>query len=210
MPQSIGSVLLSAVTLGFIPVPWRAMCFVAFGTLLGLGLAVGKVSRVASYLSDEPEGCVNCHVMRPQYASWQRSSHANVATCNDCHVPHQTPLHAYAFKARDGLYHSTIFTLGLEPQVIQMSAAAIPVVESNCRRCHEQTIEEVSTHSYQPGDRRCWDCHRDVPHGSVRSLSSAARVMAPELPSVLKPQTPRIGGRRPRPQHSRPGKGEKL
>lgn len=200
MLQRAGLGLYNLLVLRFIPSPWRMMCFVALGVFAGLALTVGKVSRATSYLSDDPEGCVNCHVMRSAYASWQRSSHAKVTTCNDCHVPHQSVAQAYAFKARDGLYHSTIFTLGLEPQVIELSSGAIPVVEDNCRRCHEQTIEEVGAHAHELGDLRCWDCHREVPHGRVRSLSSAAQVMTPELPSVLEPQLPRIGGRRPRPK----------
>ncbi len=200
MLRRAGYGLYRLMTLDFMPAPWRIMCFLALGVLAGLGLAVGKVSRATSYLSDDPEGCVNCHVMQPQYASWQRSSHAGVATCNDCHVPHETVFDAYAFKARDGIYHSTIFTLGLEPQVIEMSSAAIPVVESNCRRCHAQTIEDVSVHAHESGERRCWDCHREVPHGRVRSLSSVPRVVMPELPSVLEPQVPTIGGRKPRPE----------
>jgi cytochrome c nitrite reductase small subunit len=167
-------------------------------------MAVGKVSRVTSYLSDDPEACVNCHVMRPQYASWQHSSHAS-ATCNDCHVPHDTILNAYAFKARDGLYHSVIFTLRLEPQVIRMSRGAVPVVEGNCRRCHGRVIEEVSLRRRQPGDHRCWDCHREVPHGRVRSLSAAPRVMSPQLPPALQPQVPSIGGRKPRPPQAQQG-----
>lgn len=185
-------------TLQFLSKPWRIACFAALGVLAGLALTVGKVSRATSYLSDAPETCVNCHVMRPHYASWQRSSHANVATCNDCHVPHQTPFHAYAFKARDGLYHSAIFTARLEPQVIRLSSGAIPVVEENCRRCHERTIGEVSICTHERGDLRCWDCHREVPHGRARSLSATPRVIVPELPSVLESHAPRIGGREPR------------
>ena len=190
--------LYSLAALQFLPKGWRIVCFAALGVLAGLALTVGKVSRATSYLSDSPETCINCHVMQPSYASWQRSSHAGVATCNDCHVPHQTLFQAYAFKARDGLYHSAVFTARLEPQVIRLSSGAIPVVEQNCRRCHERTISEVSLCEYQEGDLRCWDCHRDVPHGHVRSLSATPRVIEPQLPSVLKRQTPLIGGRQPR------------
>ena len=185
-------------TLQFLPSGWRLVCFMGFGIVAGLGLALGKVSRATSYLSDAPEGCVNCHVMRPQYASWQHSSHARVATCNDCHVPHDNPVHTYAFKARDGLYHSAIFTLRWEPQVIRMSQAAIPVVEQNCRRCHEATLSEVAAHAVGGDDRRCWDCHREVPHGFARSLSATPNIMSPDLPGVLDQREPEIGGRTPR------------
>jgi cytochrome c nitrite reductase small subunit len=176
----------------------RIACITALGILTGLSLVVGWISRATSYLSDAPEACVNCHVMRPQYASWQHSSHFEVATCNDCHVPHQTLFHSYAFKARDGLYHSAVFTFRREPQVIRTSSAAIPVVEANCRRCHGELVESVALMEHQRGDNRCWDCHREVPHGQARSLSASPRVMNPKLPSVLLPQTPRIGGRKPR------------
>ena len=188
------------ISLRFLPTAWLIPCCATLGVLAGLALAVGKVSRVTSYLTDSPEACVNCHVMRPQYASWQHSSHVHVATCNDCHVPHETVLHAYAFKARDGIYHSAVFTLGLEPQVIRISSAAIPVVEDNCRRCHAQTVADVSVDSHEPGDHRCWNCHREVPHGRVRSLSATPGVMSPELTPVLRPQVPQIGGRKPQPE----------
>lgn len=199
MPPRVSSLFHGLIRLRFIPAAWLIPCCAVLGVLAGLGLAVGRVSRATSYLSDDPEACVNCHVMRPQYASWRHSSHSRVATCNDCHVPHETVFHTYAFKARDGLYHAGVFTLRWEAQVIRISSAAIPVVENNCRRCHRQTIEEVSARTHRDADKRCWDCHRELPHGRVRSLSSAAGALSPELPSVLGPQGPQIGGRQPRP-----------
>lgn len=187
-------------TLAFVPPAWRLPVFAMLGVAAGMGLAVGNVSRATSYLSDAPEACANCHVMTTQYLTWQRSSHAVVATCNDCHVPHTNIAAAYAFKARDGIYHSGIFTLRLEPQVIAMSSAAIPVVEANCRRCHGPLISETHLTEWQPGDKRCWDCHREVPHGRNRSLSATSRIMAPMLPSPGDiGGSPRIGGRTARP-----------
>jgi len=200
MLRRIPAILCSLVSLRFIRSPLWIYCFIMLGVMAGLGLAVAKVSRIGSYAGDEPETCVNCHVMQPHYASWQRSSHAGVATCNDCHVPHDHFINKYAFKARDGLYHSAIFTLRMEPQVIHTSRAAIPVIEGNCRRCHEQTIQDVSLCCPKAGDHRCWDCHREVPHGRVRSLSATPRISSPQLPPVLSPDAPRIGGRKTRPE----------
>jgi cytochrome c nitrite reductase small subunit len=62
-----------------------------------------------------------------------------------------------------------------------MSKDAIPVVERNCRRCHEEVIGETSLVEHHAGDLRCWDCHRDVPHGRVRSLSTTPGVFHPRL-----------------------------
>jgi len=162
----------------------------------GLGLFVTHVSRALSYMSDAPETCVNCHVMTTEYVTWQHSSHAGVATCNDCHVPHDSLVSHYGFKAKDGLWHATVFTLRWEPQVIRLSRGAIPVVEGNCRRCHAAVIGEVSLSGRASGNLRCWDCHRDVPHGSARSLSATPGVFQPRLPAAAEPkQEPTITGR---------------
>jgi len=199
MGRALIQCVKAAATLGFIGPGWRPVCWMALGAALGLGAVVAHVSRAASYLGDEPETCVNCHVMNPPYATWQRSSHANVATCNDCHVPHDSVLSHYAFKARNGLYHSTILTLHLEPQVIELSAGAVPVVEANCRRCHEQVVGELHLAEFDPTSPRCWQCHREVPHGQVHSLSATPRVMNPQLPGVVSPRgRMTIGGRAPR------------
>lgn len=158
--------------------------------LLGLVLFLFYVSKAHSYLSDDPETCMNCHIMSPQYATWSHSSHREVATCNDCHVPHNNIFNHYYFKAKDGLRHATIFTLRNEPQVIFIKEEGAEVVHNNCIRCHNQLLIdpklEASVENYEEHrtDRRCVDCHRTVPHGRVNSISSVpnARVPLPENP----------------------------
>lgn len=185
-----------AIGLRFLASGWRPVAFFALGVTAGMGLFVLHISRAASYLSDTPETCMNCHLMATEYISWQHSSHARVATCHDCHVPHTSLAAEYGFAAKDGLWHATVFTMRWEPQAIRLSTGAIPVVENNCRRCHAQVIADVAPAVHQPGDLRCWDCHREVPHGSVRSLSTAPGEFQPRLPPVPEPiQQPTIGGR---------------
>lgn len=182
--------------LRMLPPRLRPACFLMLGAAAGLGAFVFHISRADSYLSDSPETCMNCHVMTTQYVTWQHSSHANVATCNDCHVPHTSLAAQYGFKAKDGLWHSTVFTMRWEPQTIRLSARAVPVVENNCRRCHAAVIADTASALHQPGDLRCWDCHREVPHGSIRSLSATPGVFQPRLPAVPEPlQRPTTGGR---------------
>lgn len=141
------------------------------GLVTGLGVWVAIISEAHSYLGEAPETCVNCHVMRSAYASWFHSSHREAATCNDCHVPHESPLEHWLFKAQDGLRHAAIFTLGWEPEVIHLSERAKPVVENNCRRCHGQVLHEVSLSSFDPQAAGCWDCHPS-PHAQPHSQSS--------------------------------------
>lgn len=74
-----------------------------------------RIANATSYLSDSPQTCINCHVMTDAYASWQRGSHGRVAVCVDCHVPHSNLVAKYAYKSRDGLKHSCVFTMRKEP-----------------------------------------------------------------------------------------------
>lgn len=191
MVQRASQFLKALLLLRFIPYSWRTPCFVMLGVLMGLGAFVTHLSRAPSYLSDSPETCINCHVMTTQYITWQHSSHANVATCNDCHVPHDHLVNTYLFKARDGLRHAGIFTLRWEPQVIRISDRAVPVVQANCRRCHAAVVENVSSGPHGDQDRLCWECHREVPHGRSRSLSATPDLFRPQLapPDALDQKT---------------------
>lgn len=186
-------------SLAWLPFGLRLLVFGSWGVTFGLAALVVHISRAPTYLSDDPEVCVNCHVMRPEYVSWRHSSHAEVAHCNDCHVPHESFLSHWLFKARDGLWHATVFTMRWEPQVIRLSDRAVPVVEANCRRCHGHLVSFTSLREHQPGDLRCWDCHNDVPHGMTRGLASTPGYLDPSLPPVG-PNTrgAEIGGRPPR------------
>jgi cytochrome c nitrite reductase small subunit len=174
------------------PLKWKVPVIITLGVLSGLLLLILRISNATSYLSDDPRACINCHVMTTEYASWQRSSHARVATCNDCHVPHNNFITKYAFKASDGLRHATIFTFRLEPQVIRIKEAGTNVVQENCLRCHEHRIDQtylsrpINLREKEKGvGRFCWDCHREVPHGLVRSLSAYPYARVPQLEPVL-------------------------
>jgi cytochrome c nitrite reductase small subunit len=160
------------------PPGWVLPVSVALGAAVGLLALVFHVSRASSYLSDNPETCVNCHVMAPQYATWFHSRHRQVATCNDCHVPHDNKIRHYAFKASDGTRHAFFFTFRLEPQVIRIHSAGQRVVQENCIRCHDAAVHGTTLTEVRGDDvhaeqgLRCWACHQETPHGRVRGLAA--------------------------------------
>ena len=167
------------------PPEWRIPVIVLIGAMVGLGLYIARVSNIASYLSDDPKACINCHVMTSEYITWNHSSHRDVAHCNDCHVPHDNIVSKYYFKAKDGLYHASIFTLRMEPQAIVMKEASAEVVQNNCVRCHSEQITDarlsswVDKHFENRTERKCWECHQHVPHGKVKSLSAVGYHLDP-------------------------------
>lgn len=162
-----------------LPPAFRLMGLALIGCCLGGGIHLIHVSEAASYLSDDPKACINCHIMVPQFATWQNSSHGRFTTCNDCHVPHDSTWRKYWFKANDGLRHSVLFTLRRERQVIQAIDESKKVIQENCIRCHESVIEKAVTPIGHDFERSCVDCHREVPHGRIHSLSSTPNAAVP-------------------------------
>ncbi len=160
------------------PPEWRIPVIIIIGAMVGLSLYALIESKAISYLSDDPKTCANCHVMTPQYTTWQRSSHREWASCNDCHVPQDNFVNKYLHKAKDGYNHSYVFTTRTEPEVIKMKEAGVKVVQQNCVRCHQDQVTDarlsglVENHIENRTAKNCWECHKEVPHGKVRSLSS--------------------------------------
>lgn len=139
---------------------------------LGYGLAVvGGLAVVAAFLALGPPGllaksetsefCASCHVMEPQYEAWLHSGAHRQLRCIDCHLPNQNAVEHYVWKGIDGLKDVVFFYGGITRDAgeIRASAHAERVLSGNCLRCHGSMLARVDTEG-----RRCWDCHRDVPH----------------------------------------------
>ena len=92
---------------------------VSIGTALGVGAYTFRYAEGLSYFSNDPKACVNCHVMREHFDTWQKASHHAVATCNDCHLPHDF-VSKYLAKAENGFFHSKAFTLQDFPEPIRI------------------------------------------------------------------------------------------
>ena len=132
------------------------------GILFGLGVFTFGYARGTSYLSDNPETCVNCHIMRQQFDAWNQSSHKAVATCNDCHTPHEFP-DKWLVKGLNGWNHSLAFTTGEYPDPIRIRDFNAEIAQQNCLYCHQALVSQVYGF-HQDQSRRCVDCHGNVGH----------------------------------------------
>lgn len=138
---------------------------VAVGLALGIGFYTFVYAKGYSYLSNNPGTCANCHIMNEQYDGWLKSSHHTVATCNDCHTPHDF-IGKYYTKASNGFWHSYYFTLGGFHEPIQISGRNERVTEESCRYCHANITENITvSHRSEEMDKvSCIRCHRNVGH----------------------------------------------
>ena len=148
---------------------------------VGMFAYLVHASNMISYLSEDPKTCINCHTMNTQYATWQHSSHRGRATCVDCHLPKESLIDKLFAKSRDGFKHSYAMTFKTyEAHTIRASESAQRRIQANCIACHREMVSEITAYGKlykvkgENGqiDRKCWGCHRDVPHGRVRGLNT--------------------------------------
>jgi cytochrome c nitrite reductase small subunit len=137
---------------------------VLLGAAFGLGAFTFVYARGYSYLSNDAAACANCHIMSEHYAAWLKSSHRAVASCNDCHTPHDV-VGKYAVKAKNGFWHSFYFTTGGFPDPLRMTEGNREVTEGACRFCHQPLTESIEHGaSDERGQTSCTRCHFSVGH----------------------------------------------
>jgi cytochrome c nitrite reductase small subunit len=136
---------------------------VMLGILGGIGAFTFGYGKGWSYMSNNPAGCANCHVMQGHYDSWQNSSHRHVAVCNDCHLPHH-PLGKWITKADNGFFHSLAFTLENFHEPIQIKPRNRRVTQHGCLYCHEDIVHQMMPVDKAGEAPACARCHSDVGH----------------------------------------------
>ncbi len=147
-----------------IPPFWILLLFAGTaGSLFGLGSFTFMYAHGYSYLSDDPAACANCHVMRDVYDGWNHAAHKGVATCNDCHTPHDFLAH-WAIKGLDGVRHSYAFTTGDFHEPIRITDFDRAIARQNCLRCHGE-LTALMDHQYASDPTDCLKCHVGEGHG---------------------------------------------
>ena len=134
-----------------------------------MGLAIGTAgytfvyARGASYLTNDPAACANCHVMNDYYSAWLKGSHRSAAVCNDCHTPPDF-FGKYATKASNGFWHSFAFTTGRFPDPLRIKPHNRAITEQACRHCHADIVVAIEGPHSNGQQIACIRCHTTVGH----------------------------------------------
>lgn len=143
---------------------------VMVGVLGGVGAYTFQYAEGLSYFSTDPRACVNCHIMQPQYDSWQKASHHTMASCVDCHLPNEF-IPKYIAKADNGYFHSKGFTFQDFHEPIMIKKRNARILQANCVACHQPVVDDlVHGASHAEGEMSCVHCHSDVGHGPRAGL----------------------------------------
>jgi cytochrome c nitrite reductase small subunit len=135
----------------------------SIGFLLGMGSYAFTIGRGFSYFKNDPNACMNCHIMREQFNTWQRSSHRNVTTCNTCHAPENFFME-YLYKAENGFSHGLKFTTGNFIEPIRIRKHNFDVTMKACFRCHSALMDSTLHQQGIEEGITCLHCHKDVGH----------------------------------------------
>lgn len=127
------------------------------------------------YTASWGQGCARCHEIRPNYDSWQHSSHRNV-NCTSCHES----------STADNLRRLRTHLSGQAPGRILLGAADVNAMTEKCRSCHQQEFaqwnagphsvkyDRIFTDSAHNRKRRlmddCLRCHGMHFDGSIREV----------------------------------------
>lgn len=144
--------------------------------LLGIVLAMVFATGGALKITNTPQFCGTCHEMRPEYTTWQQTSHAKIA-CVQCHIePGTVNLLKHKMNSMTQLYeHLT----GKIPNPITMPE---PIKNEVCEQCHSSMRKVTASGDIViPHDKHlnqgisCVACHAGVAHGFVTERGLASK-----------------------------------
>jgi cytochrome c nitrite reductase small subunit len=140
---------------------------ITLGMLGGVGAFTFGYGKGYSYLLNDPDSCANCHVMQDHLDSWRQSGHHHVATCNDCHLPHNF-VGKWMVKADNGFFHSLAFTTQDFHEPIQIKPRNRRVTQNACLHCHSDFVHDMLPAETGGDMLRCIQCHAGVGHAGRR------------------------------------------
>lgn len=134
------------------------------GSLLGVGLFTFGFGNGWAYLGSNPETCAQCHIMEPYLEAYERGPHREVATCNDCHMPHSNIVEKYTVKGILGFRHAYAFTTGNHPENLRASDLSANIIQASCLYCHGEMVADIHIPRTSEQEISCVRCHSDVGH----------------------------------------------
>lgn len=144
--------------------------------MMGSGVFIVIIAFFTYNKARSPDFCISCHVMKPEYYTWQASSHSKF-DCVDCHVGVNFKK---GFKAGaknladDGLgIAKNTFSYFTNNYMLPVQMI-FSVEDYMCLKCHSEDREAsaagdlIIPHSvHKKKDVSCAECHSSVAHGDI-------------------------------------------
>jgi nitrate/TMAO reductase-like tetraheme cytochrome c subunit len=124
---------------------------------------------IPSYYTSRDTFCGSCHIMKPYYSTWTKSTHARVS-CVSCHNG-SGPIGWVASKS--ALFRQIVVAIVFRPDKIKEDGN---IPNSYCIECHAEhrTITSgadlklpAAHHKMQNNPFQCVDCHKALVHSAT-------------------------------------------
>jgi hypothetical protein len=144
--------------------------------VVAVGIVAIALAAAALAVTSRPEFCATCHIMKPRYVSWERSTHGRVrADCLDCHA--QPGVWGEIKAHLEGTRYLYVLVTGREQIILE---ARVP--DGTCSQCHPldelpSTFEGVNIahRNHLSADVPCERCHADF-HDNLQGGSLEANL----------------------------------
>lgn len=143
-----------------------------------LSVFIGALTLTFNYF-DTAGSCVLCHSMKPNYESWQKSSHAKLP-CMSCHAPPGGALSLMMEHVLAGKLVVAEFVTGFHEPINAESEWSQEHMETDqCERCHDLETRVVTPSEAVPNmtsqahlqhlaaGLRCTTCHNRIAHKTM-------------------------------------------
>ena len=140
-----------------------------FGILItGIVLFVVMAAAGALKMTMAPSFCAKCHVMTPEYVTWEASSHARIS-CTSCHIkPGLGNLLIHKLTASKELL---LYFTDTYERPIKMSHKLSDEVCIQCHSNHRNitpSLDLIVPHDKHADKKvNCVECHMGVAHGTI-------------------------------------------
>lgn len=120
-------------------------------------------------VTGRPQVCSQCHMMKPEFYTWQASSHKKIE-CGSCHVPPGlVNFFKYRLSGLKELYYMATASYAAPIVILK------PVTDDACNRCHNMATRHLSPsgdliipHDVHARKKvSCSKCHGGVAHGNI-------------------------------------------
>ncbi|OVE81851.1 hypothetical protein BVY04_02275 [bacterium M21] len=134
---------------------WGIVSFIFFGGLLGMLVSLFTVEFVER--TSDAKFCGSCHSMEPMTKSYHLSVHGGnnkdgtVATCVDCHLPHDGTVSYMVQKTKSGIHDLLMENFGdlesIDWQAKRKESERY-VYDSACLKCHKK-LQDTATGNHK-------------------------------------------------------------
>jgi hypothetical protein len=147
-------------------------------TIMGLALLILVLVAAPWVWASRNSFCGSCHIEKPYYDTWAKSTHANI----DCVLCHNGPGIVGQFRGKIALFRYIVVNTVFRPDKVKTGDG---ISNAYCIDCHSEHRSPTAGadiklpaahHKMKDNPFRCIDCHKELVHVSKTLKKNVVRM----------------------------------